>query len=207
MTMIETSRQDPGADVFSDIYRGNVWNGVETRSGPGSGVAATARIRDVLLQLVDRFGIRSVVDAACGEAFWQPELPGYLGLDVAEEAIAVARQRHPDWQFEVHDIRESCPRADLVLVRDVIQHLSLEDGVSVIDAVRASGSTWLLASTFSHVVDATEPDGRYHYHEPNLEQPPFGLPPALELFRDGFDYDDPDRVRDWRKMLGLWRLA
>jgi hypothetical protein len=190
--------------TFSRIYRSNSWNGVETRSGPGSGSAATGPIVRLLLELVAELAIESVVDAACGEGFWQPDLPGYLGLDVAPEAIVKARVIHPDREYKVADVSVSCPSADLILCRDAMQHLPLRDAVAVLDAIRVSGSRWLLASTYvaGHNV-------RIHaggFYEPDLEAPPFDLAPALRLYHDGYDYTDGSTLRDPAKMLGLWTL-
>lgn len=193
------------AEVFDRIYAQNVWNGVETRSGPGSGPAATQRIRERILELVEWLGVRSVTDACCGEGWWQPDLPGYVGIDVSAEAIGRARELHPGREFRVHDARSSVPAADLVICRDAIQHLSLPDGCAVVDAIRASGSRWLLASTYSPGRNLAIRTGRYY--EPDLEAPPFGLPPAHLLIRDGMDYAQADVVRDPRKFLGLWHLT
>lgn len=190
--------------VFSRIYQRNEWNGVETRSGPGSGDAATRSLGVLLDFLVGYIGVRSVVDAACGEGYWQPPLPGYVGLDIAPEAIERARLLHPDREYRVHDVRKGCPKADLVICRDAIQHLSLADGRAVVNAIRHSGSRWFLGSTYIGGENVAIRTGDFYC--PDLEQRPFGLPPAFLYARDGYDYNDGSRVRDPRKMLGLWQL-
>ena len=82
-------------NVFSRIYRDNAWNGIETRSGPGSHREPTRRVADAIVELVDWLGIRSVTNVGCGEDSWMPDLPGYIGLDVAPEAIEVAQRTTP----------------------------------------------------------------------------------------------------------------
>jgi SAM-dependent methyltransferase len=190
--------------VFSRIYQRNEWNGVETRSGPGSGSAATKPLGPLLSYLVNSVGIHSVIDAGCGEGYWQPDLPGYVGLDIAPEAIERARSLHPDREYRVHDIRQGCPRGDLVICRDAIQHLSLEDGLAVLYAIRHSGSAWFLGSTYVASENVDIRTGGFY--SPDLEAAPFDMAPAFLYARDGFDYADGSRVRDPRKMLGLWRL-
>ena len=190
--------------VFSEVYKRNLWNGTETRSGPGSSRAPTHRISGAIVALVAELGITSVLDAAVGEGLWQPDLPGYFGIDVAPEAIAAAWQNHPDREYRVQDVAHDCPQADLVICRDALQHLSLADGMAVLAAIRASGSTWALLSTYvggSNVRIATG-----GFYSPDLEAAPFGMPPALRLYHDGYDYGTGDTLRDPRKMLGLWRL-
>lgn len=200
----DTSRLE-GRRIFDSIYQRNEWNGVETRSGPGSGAAATRRIAAELVALVEELGIASVVDAACGEGHWQPELPGYTGLDVSRTAIAAARRRHPGRRYVVQDLRDGCPRADLVICRDALQHLSLADGQAALAAIRASGSTWLLASSYRGGENIDVATGAWY--SPDLTAPPFDLPEPERWLFDGYDYADPDATRDPAKHLGLWRLA
>ena len=107
--------------VFSDIYRDNRWNGVESMSGPGSGYAPTLYVAQAIEQLVIDINADSVLDVACGDGYWMPDLPNYVGIDVAPEAIALARKRHPGRTYEVSDIRDFPPRPfDLVIFRDAI---------------------------------------------------------------------------------------
>jgi hypothetical protein len=192
--------------TFDAIYQQNTWAGTETRSGPGSGTAATRLVSAALVELVAYLGVESVVDAACGEGLWQPELPGYLGLDVSGEAVAWARELHPGRTYRQHDVRVSCPRADLVLCRDAMQHLSLPDGLAMLEAIVASGSRWLLASTY--VAGTNREIATGDAYAPNLEAQPFNLPPAQLLLHDGYGYDEATwrQLRDPAKCLGLWAM-
>lgn len=197
-------------DVFDRIYRHNLWNGVESRSGPGSGSAATEPIARELVALVAELGIASVLDVACGDGFWMPNLPGYVGIDVAPEAIRLARARHPDRPYLVADARSLFDKFDiggfdLVIVRDAIQHLPLEDGVDAIEAIVSSGSRRLLASTYQggENIDIVAGD----CFSPDLEAAPYSLGAPERLIFDGWTYHDSTAVRDPRKHLGLWSLT
>jgi SAM-dependent methyltransferase len=111
--------------VFSDIYRMNAWQGDESLSGPGSGSTATAHLAADIVAMVAELDIRSVLDVACGDGYWMPDLPGYTGIDVAPEAIELARARHPERRYLVGSAATvRLPRADLVIFRDALQHLS-----------------------------------------------------------------------------------
>lgn len=191
--------------TFDRIYRDNAWNGVESRSGPGSGPIARDRLAASLRFLVQALRIESVLDVACGDSWWLPDLPvGYVGMDVSAEAIRLARENHPDRRFVVGDVRDGIEPADLVLFRDAMQHLPLADGVEALRAIRGSGSEWLLASTYvgGENIDIVE-GGAF---SPDLELPPFDLGAPTLLIPDGFSYHDRHLVRDGRKMLGLWSL-
>lgn len=191
--------------TFEDIYRGNLWNGTETRSGPGSGTIATRPIIRPILDIVAELGVGSVLDLGCGECFWQPELPGYLGLDVSPYAIRSARTRHPGRRFEVWNVADPLPDADLVMVRDVLQHLSAETVGLILARIRETAAGWLLASTYEDGSNEGMTDGGFA--RPDLTAYPFGLADPEVLIPDGYGYHEPTHVRDAGKMLGLWRLS
>ena len=131
--------------VFDQIYRDNEWGGEESRSGPGSGSAEARELAPEIMDLIARLGVESVLDVGCGEGFWTPDLPGYIGIDVSSVAIDRARQLHPDRDLRVDD-GSPYPKCDLVLLRCVIQHLSFDDASVVIQRIRQSGATWLLCT-------------------------------------------------------------
>lgn len=198
-------------DRFDEIYRRNEWNGRESLSGPGSGTKATRAVRAIVRDLVDELDCESVVNLGCGDDYWTPDLPGYVGVDVASAAIARARSRHPERSYLVGDVRALCPPGDLVVLRDVIQHLPLADGRAILETIRGSGSKWLLASTYLDSstrhpapVNVDVPIGGYYC--PDLVAPPFSLLGPRRLYPDGFGYDVDDVVRDPSKYLGLWKI-
>lgn len=194
--------------VFDDIYRRNAWHGAESRSGPGSGSAATGPVAAAILELVDELEITTVLDVGCGDGYWLPDLPGYVGIDVSAEAIALASARHPGRRYEVGDVRDapaqSGPTWGLILWRDALQHLSLEDGLASLAGILRTEPRFLLASTFvgGENVDIATGDA----YSPDLTAEPFSLPAPDRLIFDGYGYASAGEIRDPRKHLGLWAL-
>jgi SAM-dependent methyltransferase len=196
--------------IFDDIYRHNRWDGRESLSGPGSGPSATQAIAEELPALVSRLGVKSVLNVGCGDDYWTPELPRYIGLDVSGEAIRHAIRNHPGRHYlslnpawYLSNVQHG--GFDLVLLRDVIQHLPLDEGASLLTAIgESSGARWLLASTFVGGLNIDVPPGAAY--SPDLTADPFSLSEPDELIFDGWGYDDAQAVRDPRKHLGLWRL-
>jgi glycosyltransferase involved in cell wall biosynthesis/SAM-dependent methyltransferase len=190
------------AQVFTSLYRRNAWNGRETRSGPGSGTEATAALREWLPELLEELGVGSVLDAGCGEATWQPELPGYIGADIVREAVLAARKRHPERTYVLADIcRDDLPRTDAVFCRDALQHLSLADGLAALQNFHRSDAKWLIASSHQGEVNRDVPSGGWY--PSNLEAAPFWLgKPARTLF-DG-RWESQDRYP--HKIIGAWEL-
>jgi len=199
-------RQRAMRETFSEIYRTNAWDGIESLSGPGSGPAATHELRELLPRLVDDLSIRTVIDVACGDGYWMPELPGYVGIDVAPEAIKRARKLHPTRAYVVGDVATmSLPRNDLVIVRDVIQHLSFADGLALLSSILRSQPRYLLASTYQGGANTDIQTGDAYC--PDLTAPPFSLPRPERMIFDGYHYHETDELRDPRKHLGLWYIG
>jgi SAM-dependent methyltransferase len=195
--------------IWSQIYKENIWNGTETLSGPGSNEVSTRIAARDIVHIVSRYGIRNVLDAACGEGSWMPTLPGYVGMDIAPEAILRAKARHPGRQFVVADMKQltSATKFDLVILRDVIQHVSLAEGKEMLDAAFRVGR-FVLASSYMQGKNTgiDEADAlRGKAYDNDLTQPPFGLPQPMQVIPDGYEYDEPLRIRDPRKVLGLWK--
>jgi len=188
--------------AFTQIYRANRWNGKETRSGPGSGTEATEALVTWLPEICEELGIGSVLDAGCGEGMWQPDLPGYIGVDIVREAIAVAHTHHPERTYGLADIcRDALPQADAVLCRDALQHLSLSDGQAALSNFRRMGAKYLIASSHQgeHNVDVAAGG----WYPSNLEAAPFWLGEPLRVLFDGH-WEGVDRYP--QKVMGVWTL-
>lgn len=201
--------------VFEDIYQRNGWNGQESLSGPGSGSAATARVIPWIKRIVQEEVVLSILDIGCGDGFWMPDVTvQYTGIDISPTAVDHARARHGSkssqyWRYIVGDASTiDLPRADMVIVRDVIQHLNWEDGKRLVDNVVRSGSFLLLASTFMGWENVPVIASGSEAYSPDLQHEPFNLPQPELLVFDGYYYHfhDTDQVRDPSKYLGLWRL-
>jgi hypothetical protein len=124
-------------------------------------------------------------------------------LDIVPSLIERNRRQHPQWRFEVADAtRDPLPRADLVLCRDLLVHLSFADARAVLRNVRRSGASYLLTTTFpSRTENAEILSGEWR--PLNLELPPFSLPPPLQMITEGSDEAD-GAFAD--KSLALWRV-
>lgn len=196
--------------VFTEIFETQAWGSEESASGIGSTLEQTEVLRGILPGLMAELGVRTLVDVPCGDWHWlrHVALPvdTYLGLDVVPKVIEdnMAAYGRDGRSFEVFDLsRDVPPRADLVLCRDLLVHLSDSDIRSALRNLRASGSTWLLVTTF------TEP--RTHHDIPtgswrplNLQAAPWNFPEPERLINENCTVDD----RQWLdKSLGLWRLS
>jgi hypothetical protein len=194
--------------VFSNIYNTGAWMG-EVPSGPGSTLKATALLRPQLERVFRELAITSLVDAPCGDGTWIAEITGsldrYQGFDVVSELIEGNNARQlPRHSFGLADIIEDkLPRADAILCRDCLVHLPLDAAVKAIERFKASGSTYLIATTFTEHVQNIEAQ-MGGWRPLNLTLPPFNLPPPIRLINERLPNLD-DKYND--KALGVWRLA
>jgi hypothetical protein len=140
---------------FSEIYEKGLWKGGESRSGAGSELAYTENLRFFLPILFEQFGIRTIVDAPCGDFHWMRLVPllkemSYVGLDIVPKAIAENRKRYEDdrRKFAVANITtDPLPTADLLICRDCLFHLTNKDIALLLQNFVASKSSYLLTST------------------------------------------------------------
>jgi hypothetical protein len=195
---------------FERIQSTNLWGAATSVSGLGSEDRATAAIREALPQLLSRLGLRSLLDAPCGDAGWIGGLTrevAYTGIDIVPSLIEANRERAArgelSGRFLVADItRDALPRADMILCRDCLVHLSFENIDRAIAGFRASGAQFLLVTTFPDWADNHDcEDG--DWRALNMERAPFDWPAPRELINERCE----EGAGGWRdKSLGLWRL-
>lgn len=114
--------------VFSGYYERGEW-GAERMDG--SRLDTTTGYRSFIEQFIVEHGIRSVLDAGCGEWGFASAIDWKgarcKGLDISGSVIARNRALFPDVAFEQADLRDLSPHTgfDLLIVKDVLQHWSL----------------------------------------------------------------------------------
>lgn len=195
---------------FERIEKTNLWGAASSVSGLGSEDPATAAIRDALPELLQRLGARSLLDAPCGDAGWIGRTTldvDYTGIDIVPSLIAANSERAARGElagrFLVADItRDALPRADLILCRDCLVHLSFPNIARVVTRFRESGAQFLLVTTFPEWEDNHDcEDGDWRVL--NMTKAPFDWPTPHALIDERCEEGDGG----WRdKSLGLWRL-
>lgn len=200
----------PLDERFGRIYETNLWGSPDSRSGLGSGTEATAGLRASLPGLLAATGARTLLDVPCGDFSWLSTLPldlDYIGVDIVDLLVTrnEATYGGPDTRrrFLRRDLTsDPLPRADLVLCRDCLVHLSFANVFAAFANLRRSGSTWLLTTTFlEHEVNGDIEDGDWRML--NLQHPPFNLPSPADVLVEGCIEGDGAYAD---KALGLWRI-
>ncbi|MBD0695419.1 class I SAM-dependent methyltransferase [Streptomyces sp. CBMA123] len=226
--------RDSLQETFARIYSSGAWTLTEdsvsgdegeedgeSRSGLGSNLAQTAALRAELPSLLADLGVRSLLDAPCGDFFWMSRVDlgvdRYIGADIVPAVIERNRAlfARADREFRVVDLtRDRLPRVDLVFSRDCLVHLGDDDVHRVLENVRRSGSTYLATTTFTGRAEneaATEAGG---WRPLNLRRAPFLLPEPFRVIDERctevyLTEENGTRVehRFADKSIGVWRVA
>jgi len=198
------------SDVFSDYYRRNKWGDADSRSGKGSNLLATQELRKILPELVSELNVDSFLDLPCGDYFWMQHVDlgasRYTGGDIVSELISDNRASHgrDGVTFEVIDlIQGPIPRHDLVFTRDCLVHLSTDHVKAALRNIKASGSEWLLTTTYPGTgTNAEISTGQWRSLD--LEKPPFSLGAPTKIVAEGMEQE---KGQGPNKMLGLWKVS
>jgi SAM-dependent methyltransferase len=189
-------------EKFTAIYEGNLWNNEESRSGGGSTLKKTRNIRTRLPQLVRERGIRSLLDAGCGDFHWMKEVElgaTYIGGDIVREIIDRNGANYGDGTtsfVELDITRDEIPPVDMILCRECLFHLSYADIFNAIGRFKGSGAKYLLAT--------------HHPGQPENRDIVTGMCRALNLEAWPFNFPRPVEVIDENTLgecLALWELA
>jgi SAM-dependent methyltransferase len=199
------------AQRFERIHETNLWGADTSVSGVGSELEATAAIRARLPGLLKERGVRSLLDAPCGDHRWMAsldlDLDRYVGIDIVPSIVEALQQRYRNdahRSFLISDIAQApVPHCDLILSRDCLVHLSFKTLRRALRNLKASGATWLLTTTFpelKHNDDIEDADWR----PLNFEVAPFRWPAPLEIINERCT-EANGAYAD--KSLALWRIA
>ena len=191
--------------LFTQVYESDSWGSRECGSGTGSELRATDNIRRCLPDLLSRLDAQSVLDAPCGDWNWMRhiDLPikDYYGVDIVPRVIEGNELRFggEHRQFTVSDItRDALPRADVILCRDCLVHVSFQECSMILENFRSTGATWLLLNTYPEVRRNLNQFTGKCWRRLNFRLPPFEFPEPVEMFPDGGEIDP--------SQLALWRL-
>ena len=194
----------PPSDSDRAIVRKNAFNRIYSQSlccgggsGPGSRPDFTEGYREFLENYVRRHNVKSILDIGCGD--WEfsrlVDWSGarYHGVDIVAALIETNNRIYGKDQvsFEVLDAVESeLPNADLVILKDVLQHLSTESVSRVIG--RLGGFDRVLIAQDHGPANPDCLDG--DYRPMDLSAAPFDLP-----VRRIFEFEK------WNKIVHEWR--
>jgi hypothetical protein len=179
-------------ETFDEIYTRGIWSapGGISQSGSGSEERYAESYAILVASLIERFNAKTVVDLGCGDFSVGSRIVrdtiGYIGVDVVGRVIDSnnARFKTERVRFLTRDLTtQTPPIGDLALLRQVLQHLSNDEILSVLR--RCSGYPAILVTEHVPAAGRWTPN-RDKPHGPDtrvydnsgvvLEAPPFMIP-------------------------------
>jgi hypothetical protein len=203
--------------IFSDVANENKWGDVDSISGPGSNLVQTTIIRRRIPELVERYTIKSMLDAPCGDFFWMKEiipvlitrLDSYIGGDLVPSIVTANTKQYgaAKVQFRKIDLtNDSIPLVDIIFTRDCFIHLSYSNIYKVLVNYKKSDSKYLLLSTYTNEArrnrDVFNPK-MLDFRALNMQKFPFFFPPPIEIINEECN-ENEGLYSD--KSLALWRM-
>jgi len=117
--------------------------------GPGSSMHNQRFMKDGLPEILTKYKIKSVNDAGCGLGWVGDLLIGidYTGFDIVNRSDSTC----------LDITSEVMPKADLIICRDVLFHLSNCDARKALENFKASNSKYLLATSSDDAINKDRP--------------------------------------------------
>jgi len=196
-------------DIFSDYYENNRWKTPESKSGPGSTLHYTAHLRERLPIVIREWGIRSMLDAPCGDFNWMKEVQfeegfTYIGGDIVPKMVADNASKYPSAtrsfrRFDV--VADEFPDVDMWFCRDLLFHLP---HALISAALRNfARSRVRFAMITSHINDGSIKNddiatpGMFRLLD--LRSSPYNLPPPLIDIKDYVGRYPPRNLSLWTR--------
>lgn len=183
LNMFLHADQSPAEECFTNIYKKGLWGRVDF-SGGGSEYIYNERYARFLERFVKENEIQSVVDLGCGDWLISRHINWgsvqYLGLDVVPHIIEKLNTQFAteNIQFSTCDcINEELPEADLLICKDVLQHLTNSDISKIIKQFDNYKYVIIVNSVEPGSLTSTNPDIERGSCRPlDISKPPFSVP-------------------------------
>lgn len=195
---VQSRAQESLHEIFSTIYHQKLW-GVNAQgvgsSGSGSTLETTQEYRNLLELLLNLLHIKSVVDLGCGDWEFSRVIPWgsieYKGFDVVAHVIDrnIEKYARPGISFAVLDAtHQELPAADLLICKDVLQHLSNLDVEKIINQFKKYKYCIITNDVYEHTLSSNNPDiKRGDYRPLDITAPPFCVTAKkLLVYRSGY---------------------
>lgn len=194
------SKDDNISEIFERIFEKNLWQSNESVSGKGSEILATKNILEQLPDLLNKYQIKTVTDAPCGDFNWMKHLDyrfeKYTGIDIVKKIIESNKifETNSIKFYAANIIDCSLEKTDLILCRDCFIHLTYYQISKAMQNFKNSHSKYLLTNTYETDKNTDVLTGQYR--KINLFLPPFNFPKPLDIIEE-----DPQD----KKYIALWR--
>lgn len=172
---------DPNETAFSTIYSRRLW--ADNPSGEGSTPENTKFYRYFLQNFLADQHIQSVVEIGCGDWGFSKLMDwkgiNYTGYDICRELVETNRKQFGSSSIQFrhgNGLRLDLPQADLLICKDVLQHLPNQEVLLLPRQLKKYKHVLLINDVDPATLSSDNPDilaGEYRLLD--LNKPPFNL--------------------------------
>ncbi|HEX2978578.1 MAG TPA: class I SAM-dependent methyltransferase [Candidatus Babeliales bacterium] len=199
---VRASEKPSVEHVFTNIYEKGLWWTGETNSGCGSSLYNTQLIRQEIPRIIKQYGVESLLDIPCGDFNWMKFVDlgiDYIGADIVGSLINENKRMHQGEKrtfVQLNIITDWLPKADLILCRDCLVHLSIAQIWQTLRNIKRSGCKYLLTTCYSETQTNSDISAG-SWRTINLTKEPFNFPMPLLSVNEGYEGD---------KCLMMWKI-
>lgn len=204
-------------DALRDVFEHADWSNLSedaTRSGSGSTLDYTRRLRAALPGIFERYNVRTFLDAPCGDWNWMSAVDTsglqYIGADIAQSVIEANKARYADNNrtfIELDITEDPLPRADMIMVRDCLFHLKWWLRWAFFENFARSEIPYLFM-TMHHQEKNLRLERNGKFKRMNPRKPPFNFEEPIEMVHETVDSlpEDLSTVENLLtvRSMGIW---
>lgn len=155
LTILKFKPRLDSNEIFNNIYEQRLWGKEENNNRLFSGEGSfdsdlTEKYIKAIKSLLVNFDNPSVLDLGCGDfevgKHFIPYVSNYIAADVSSMMIEQNKKRFADTDVNfVHldGSKDQIPKVDIILLRQVLQHLSNDDIENMLKNITLSGAKCL----------------------------------------------------------------
>lgn len=194
-------------NIFNDTYKNKIWGEEGDGSGTGSEPSNTINTRKSLIQIIKQYNVKTLIDAPCGSCKWTKFLLedlqkenikiNYYGFDIADESIINANKNLESLKtYHTIKIQQGSitdtqfPKADMILCRDTLQHLSYNSISKTLQNFAKTKSIIVLGGYLNNNSNNNITDG--DYFSINYTSEPFNMKPNY-IYNDTVIENEPTK--------------
>lgn len=159
--------------------------------------------------ILKRYNVKSFLDVGCSNRYWIKNVDWsdirYVGIDIVKQIVDINKSLWTDLEFyRVNPIEESIKEYgdfDMIFIRNMLIHNTLHGCKSILENVKQSGATYLMASTSPEIEENIDNKAIW-VQKRNLQIEPFNLPEPWDLI--------PEMIKTFKvrenNYMGIWSV-
>jgi hypothetical protein len=202
-------------EIWSKSMAENSQLGLESISGVGSTLRYTENLRKELPHLIEKFSIKSIFDAPCGDMNWMSVFLNnypikYIGGDIVNQVVDSNQQYSNNLTnvIKLDITTDTFPSADLWICRDCWFHLPDEKIFLSINNFLKSNIKFLLTTTHINTGFTNSNLSTVGFKLIDLFYSPYNFPPPLYKITDYYGKKLPrEMVLFSKEQLIAWKQS